>query len=119
MRGTGHNNVIMSSRPRRNLIIIVLLFLAGCYKQPGAGQDPPGDVLAFDKQQLEAIRKRDFAAVENNLSPQFESANTRAILERVAGLFPPEDPKSVTLVAFYENKRNSATDMAFEYGYAQ
>jgi hypothetical protein len=111
--------VTKSSQLFRKLLLVALLFLVGCYKQPGAGQEPPNDVLLFAKQQLEAIRKQDFVGVESNLDSQFKTNDVREILERVANAFPVEEPKGVNLVAFMENKENSATDMAFEYGYTQ
>lgn len=115
----GYNNVAMSLRPGKKITFLILLFLTGCYKQPGAGQVPPNEVLTFAKQQLEAIRTRNFPAVESNLGPQLKSVAARETLNRVADLFPAGEPKSVKLLAFVENKKNCTTDMAFEYGYSQ
>jgi len=111
------------SHTKKQLCVLLfstgLLLLAGCYKQPGAGQDPPKDVLLFAREQLEATRKRDFAEVERNLSSQLlKSQNVRAGLESAAAIFPAEEPKSVSLLAFVQNKKNSSTDLAFEYRYA-
>lgn len=108
----------MPLRSCKKLIFVTLFLLAGCYRQPGAGKEPPQNVLAFARQQLEAIRKRDFAGFESHIYLPVKSDNTRDILERMAAVFPAEEPKNIDLVAFVENQRISATDMAFEYGYA-
>jgi hypothetical protein len=111
------NHVTVHARRWTNLIFLALVFLAGCYKQPGAGQIPPFDILSFSKEQLEDIRKRDFAHVESNLYPTLKPENIRTVLESVAGVFPIGEPKDTKLIAFFENKRNAATDLAFEYEY--
>jgi hypothetical protein len=92
-----------------------MIWLIGCYRQPGTGAAPPDDVLQFATRQVNALRSKNLASVETNFSPSVATIGLGTTLEKMAALFPVDEPRAVKVVAFRQSKNGAGTDLALEY----
>lgn len=99
--------------------LTAVLALVGCDKQAVLEGFVPDDQEQFARSYVELIRARDFDAAEEALEPSIRKPETRATLEEIANLFPPEEPTRVRLVNANKTTgtAGSQIDLAFEYEY--
>lgn len=92
-------------RPFRLLLIALCLFLVGCTRSQLIKKLTPPEDEAYARTYADLLRRRSFGQVQAALDPRVVDADLRGTLDKMAGLFPAGEPKSVKVVGFSWNFR--------------
>jgi len=98
-------------------LIAFFLLLGGCSPQDLIDKMSSPEHVAAARAYVDQLRSRDFGAISRDLDPSIRGAGAAATLQRMAGLFPPGEPRSVKLVGVQShlNSDNAVRNMTFEY----
>lgn len=102
----------------RALVLLAALVLAGC------GVDvetiAPKEELEIGRSFVELLRQQEFETIEQVLSPELQTAETRSQLELASAAFPLAEPQSTKLldVKMQRLEQQATYNFTFEYRYA-
>jgi hypothetical protein len=104
---------------RRLLLVLVLMFAAGCTRQPSDTSAVAKSDVDLAQQLLTRLAAHDFDAVENYADPAVRGPAFRLRVQQISKVFPPEPPTSVKLVASQSLRTGDSTLVVttFEYEY--
>lgn len=98
----------------------LITLLSGCDQQEMFEKFIPKEESAIAKKLISELVAKEYGAIEKQLDPSVESASVRVALEQMAGMFPPEVPKSVNTVGANTSTVNDRTtyDLTFEHQFS-
>jgi len=98
--------------------VFFTLAVAGCDSQSVMDRFVPQAESAVGKSYVESIRTRNFAPIEADFNPAYE-AEVRPAMEKMAGLFPNEEPKSIKTVGSHWSLSGEASyNFTYEYEFS-
>ena len=79
----------------------------------------PKEEAAIAKQLLSRLAAKDYATIEKQLDPKVQESSTRSTLEKMAAMFPAEQPKGIITVGSNTSTVNGVTtySLTFEHEY--
>jgi|SRR3569832_162740 len=100
-------------------LLTVLFMISSCDQQVRVEELIPKDEVAIAQELLSELSRKNYANIERQLDPGVQSPSVRGELERMASLFPAEQPKSVSVVGSKTHTFNGRTtyDLTIEYQY--
>jgi hypothetical protein len=101
-------------------LLLAIATICGCSRL-----SPDPQILDFAKQYVEAVRTRDFPTIERSISLALKNDKLRPAFEKISGMFPPGQPKSIDVVTWRWNagpindpaKRIDRYDLRLKYDY--
>lgn len=108
--------------PMRILIFsLVLALLAACDQAGVLERFAQPEEQALAKGYVDRLRARDFESIEKVADPAIRGPGMRETLEKMAGFFPAQEPRSIELVGAHKNVGGgvSSLNTTFEYEFAE
>jgi hypothetical protein len=108
-------------RPLLFVSVAFCLSLGGCDRAELMKQKTPAVDETYAKWQVELLRQRRFEEIQRELDSSISDANILDTLNTMAGMFPPEEPKSLKVVDLqFQHGRDSTTHtLALEYEFRE
>jgi hypothetical protein len=102
------------------LLLGLLALLAGCDQQAMFEKLIPKEESAIAKQLLSRLAAKDYSTIEKQLDPSVQAPSVHDALEKMAAMFPTEEPKGVSAVGSNTFTVNGLTtyNLTFEHEYS-
>jgi hypothetical protein len=81
----------------------------------------PADDETFARERIDQLRQKRFEHIERELDPSISDPNPQDTLNKMAGMFPTEEPKSIKVVdvKFVYKQDSSTHSLTLEYEFSQ
>ncbi len=101
----------------RALVLLVALVVAGC--RLDVETIAPKEELEIGRSFVELLRQQEFETIEQVLTPELQTAETRKQLELAAAAFPLAEPQATKLldVTMQRLEKQATYNFTFEYRY--
>jgi len=108
------------SRPYVVVVLMAGLGLVGCSKADLIQKFAASEDQALARSYVDLLRQHRFDDIEKSMDPSLTGPSLNQTLSNMAGMFPPGEPTSVTLVGAqsFKTPDSSMVNLTFEYGFA-